>query len=113
DHEWGDDGHGAATETADPVDGIVDRYHLSPRGAARAGLGERVGHTARRVAATEAECVLQVMFEHDEAPEWETATLRGILGEHVPVVSVRLPYARRCDDALAQAAAELQEAVAR
>lgn len=100
DHEWGDDGGHVPAPTADPIDGIVDRYQLGPRGAARSGLLERVGVTVAGVRACRAEAVLQVVHRDDETPPWELPRLREALGA-LPVATVTVEYGEPDPDALA------------
>lgn len=90
DHEWGDDGSEYPRPTRDPLDGIVDRYHLAHGAAARAGLRDRVRRTADRVRADGADGVLYLLGPHDEAAGWELPALREHLGADIPLVPVRL-----------------------
>jgi hypothetical protein len=90
DHEWGDDGSEAPAATRDPLDGIVDRYQFAHGGAARAGLRDRVGQTAARIAAAGPDGVLYLLGPHDEAAGWELALLSQRLGADTPLVPVRL-----------------------
>jgi benzoyl-CoA reductase/2-hydroxyglutaryl-CoA dehydratase subunit BcrC/BadD/HgdB len=93
DHDWGDRSFAAIERTPDPLDGLVDRYHLGPPGAARAGLDERSRSTARQALERGADVVVQLVFEHDEAPEWELPGTRELLAEHgIPVVAARLEW---------------------
>jgi hypothetical protein len=98
--------------TADPLDGIVDRYHLRSAGAARAGLRERTERTARLAAAAGADVLLQIANDDDEAVAWELPALRTLLADRLPVRSVQVtpdpPGQRRA--ALARAAADLKAA---
>lgn len=111
DHEWGDDGRVPPLATRDPLDGIVDRYHLGPAGAARSGWRERGEESVRRVQRTGADAVMQIVFGHDEAPGWELPLLRELLGEAVPVVPVRLTRGDRDGAALADGVERLIAAV--
>lgn len=105
DHEWGDDGRTPPQVTTDPLDGIVDRYHLVPPGARRNGLSERAAHIATRSVALGVAGVLQVVVEGDDAPGWELPRFRAVL--NVPVVSVALAPGDRNPEPLQEAAAEL------
>jgi hypothetical protein len=110
DHEWGCDGSEYPKPTRDPLDGIVDRYHFAHGGAARAGLRERVEHTAGKVRDAGAGGVLYLLGPADESAGWELQALRDRLGAGLPLVSARLPDRARPGDA---AQAELREAASR
>jgi benzoyl-CoA reductase/2-hydroxyglutaryl-CoA dehydratase subunit BcrC/BadD/HgdB len=109
DHEWGDDGSEAPELTADPFDGIVDRYHYAHGGAARAGLRDRAAQTAAKIRQARPDAVLHLVNDHDEAVGWELPVLRDLLGARTPVLRVRLPGA----DAGGDDQAPLREAAAR
>jgi 2-hydroxyglutaryl-CoA dehydratase, D-component len=111
DHEWGDDGSQPPELTADPMDGIVDRYHFRGGGAARAGLRERTQRTVRLAEAADADALLQIIDGDDEAAGWELPTLRALLGDQLPVVSVRIAESQR-DAGITRAVGELRRAVA-
>jgi hypothetical protein len=114
DHEWGDDGSEPPALTADPLDGIVDHYHLRSAGAARAGLRERTERTARLAGAAGADVIVQIAHDDDEAVAWELPALRARLAGRLPVRPVQVtavPSAQRTA-ALTQAAAELRAAPA-
>ncbi|HXQ18815.1 MAG TPA: 2-hydroxyacyl-CoA dehydratase family protein [Acidimicrobiales bacterium] len=112
DHDWGDRSFAVVPETADPLDGLVDRYHLGPPGAARTGLDERARYTCHQALARGAEVVLQLCFDHDESPEWEFPDLRDRLAAHgVPVVRARLPWPGGDPGSLARLAQDLSTAL--
>jgi 2-hydroxyglutaryl-CoA dehydratase, D-component len=90
DHEWGDDGSAPPARTADPLDGIVDRYHFAHGGVARDGLRDRAERTAGKVAAAAADGVLFLTGEHDEAAGWQLPALAERLGPGTPLIRVRL-----------------------
>jgi hypothetical protein len=108
DHEWGDDGLQAPEPTADPIDGIVDRYHYAHGGAARAGLRDRAAQTVAKIRHARPEAVLHLVNGRDEAAAWELPALRDLLGPRTPIALVRLPGADTGDNQ-----APLREAAAR
>lgn len=114
DHDWGDRSFAVIPETADPLDGLVDRYHLGPPGAARTGLDERGRYTCRQALDRGADAVLQLVFDHDEAPEWEFPLLRDTLAAHgVPVVRARVPWPAGDPESLARLVGDLSSALDR
>jgi len=103
DHDWGDAGWAQTRSTADPLDGLVDRYHLGPPSSARGGLDERARATCDGALDAGAEVVLQLVFDHDEAPEWEFPGLRDRLGRHgIPVVQARVAWPGGDPDSIAR-----------
>ncbi len=106
DHEWSDDGRETVLVTTDPWDGLVDHYHLGRHGSARSGLKERTLTTAYGAHVTEADGVLQIVFEHDESPPWESPELRAVLGTDIAMETVTLRYGEHDEMAL-RAALEL------
>jgi benzoyl-CoA reductase/2-hydroxyglutaryl-CoA dehydratase subunit BcrC/BadD/HgdB len=93
DHDWGDAGWAEIRTTDDPLDGLVDRYHLGPPSSARGGLDERARYTCSQALSSGAEVVLQLVFDHDEAAEWEFPGVRDQLAGHgIPVVQTRVPW---------------------
>jgi benzoyl-CoA reductase/2-hydroxyglutaryl-CoA dehydratase subunit BcrC/BadD/HgdB len=104
DHGWGDDGRGYAKATADPIDGLTDRYQFCTRAAARSGL-ERAGTTARLVRERRADALIQLVLPQDEAPGWELAELTALL-PGTPVVSIKLEP-DSCDEQMRDVAASV------
>jgi benzoyl-CoA reductase/2-hydroxyglutaryl-CoA dehydratase subunit BcrC/BadD/HgdB len=88
DHEWGDDGSAPPARTADPLDGIVDRYHFGHGGVARDGLRDRAERTAGKITAAAADGVLYLAGERDEAAGWQLPALAERLGPDIPLVRV-------------------------
>jgi len=114
DHEWGDDGAAPPARTADPLDGIVDRYHFGHGGVARDGLRDRAERTAGKIAAAAADGVVYLTGEHDEAAGWQLPALAERLGPGTPLIPVRLAgEAADGRPALREAALRLLEEVRR
>jgi benzoyl-CoA reductase/2-hydroxyglutaryl-CoA dehydratase subunit BcrC/BadD/HgdB len=113
DHDWGDRSSAMSIpETPNPLDGLVDRYHLGPPGSARGGLAERCRYSAGHAALVGADAVLQVVFEHDEASEWELPGVRDLLAETgVPVVPVRIAWPPADDSAIGRSVDEVLHAL--
>lgn len=110
DHEWGPDVVPDPEPAPDPIDAVVDRYHLAPGAAARGSIEVRAGRAAWAARRLGADAVLQIIFEHDEAPGWELPRLRALLGG-MPLLTVRLAYGERSPEALLESVAPLTEAV--
>jgi benzoyl-CoA reductase/2-hydroxyglutaryl-CoA dehydratase subunit BcrC/BadD/HgdB len=111
DHEWGPDLHWEIADSPDPWDALADRYLSNGHGAARSGLWERTARTAAAARTYEADGVLQIVFDHDEAAPWELPGLRTALGSGTPVVQVRLRYGEENTDALVEAVSVLASEV--
>jgi benzoyl-CoA reductase/2-hydroxyglutaryl-CoA dehydratase subunit BcrC/BadD/HgdB len=80
DHDWGARHFaGAIDHTADPMDGIVDRYHLREPGTHRATVSERVKALVGQVEATGAQGVIAYIYEADDAPSWDFPEQRRAL----------------------------------
>jgi 2-hydroxyglutaryl-CoA dehydratase, D-component len=90
DHEWGDDGSVSPRRTADPLDGIVDRYHFGHGGAARDGLRDRAERTAGKIRAAAPDGVLYLVGSHDEAAGWQLPALARRLPPGTPLVTVKI-----------------------
>lgn len=100
--------------TADPLDGIVDRYHLGHGGVARDGLRDRADRSAGKIAAASADGVLYLIGEHDEAAGWQLPALAARIGPGTPLIPVRLADAPEDSrQALRGAALRLLEEVRR
>jgi benzoyl-CoA reductase/2-hydroxyglutaryl-CoA dehydratase subunit BcrC/BadD/HgdB len=111
DHEWGPDVHWTCPDSADPWDALADRYSGGHHGAARSGLSERAAQTVAAASASEADGVLQIIFDHDEAAPWELPGLRTALGSGTPIRQVRLRYGDESIDALVEAVSVLASEV--
>jgi len=72
DHDWGAR-HlaGEIDTTADPIDGIVDRYHLRQPGTHQATVSQRVSALSAQVRASKAQGVVFFIYEADDAPSWD------------------------------------------
>ena len=95
DHDWGNRHFaGEIDTTADPIDAIVDRYHLRPPSTSRASVSARVGALVEQVRAAEAQGVLFYILEKDDAPSWDFPEQRKELeGAGIPVLLLdRQPY---------------------
>ncbi len=72
DHDWGNRHfEGKIDSTADPIDGIVDRYHLRSPSASRASISARVGALVEQVRAAGAQGVIVFIYQKDDAPSWD------------------------------------------
>jgi len=72
DHETGNRYFGGlVAEDADPVDAIVDRYHLRSPESARATVSERVAALAGQVRRCRAQAVIAYIHAADDAPSWD------------------------------------------
>jgi benzoyl-CoA reductase subunit C len=95
DHDWGDrHSAGKMDITSDPIDGIVDRYHLRQPGAHQSTVSERVTALLEDVRATDAQGVIAFIYDADDAPSWDFPEQRRALeSEGVPVLLLdRQPY---------------------
>ncbi len=95
DHDWGNRHFaGEIDTTADPIDAIVDRYHLRPPSTSRASVSVRVTALVEQVRTTGAQGVLFYILEKDDAPSWDFPEQRKALeAAGVPVLLLdRQPY---------------------
>jgi len=68
-----------ADESCDPLDAIVDRYHLRPSRIRIQSIDQRVGYCTRRVAEARAQGVVFFIYEWDPAPAWDFPDQRKAL----------------------------------
>jgi benzoyl-CoA reductase/2-hydroxyglutaryl-CoA dehydratase subunit BcrC/BadD/HgdB len=95
DHNWGTRHYAGTIEnTADPIDGIVDRYHSRQAGAHHSTVSERVNLLLEQVHDTDAQGVIAFIYEADDAPSWDFPEQRKALeSEGIPVLLLdRQPY---------------------
>jgi len=95
DHDWGArHSAGMTLITADPIDGIVDRYSSRQPGAHQSTVSERVTALVEAVHETDAQGVIAFIYEADDAPSWDFPDQRGALeAEGIPVLLLdRQPY---------------------
>jgi benzoyl-CoA reductase/2-hydroxyglutaryl-CoA dehydratase subunit BcrC/BadD/HgdB len=95
DHEWGARHFaGEVDMTADPIDGIVDRYHLRDPGTHQATVSERVTALLRQVLASQSQGVISFIYEADDAPSWDfPEQKRALEAMGIPVLLLdRRPY---------------------
>jgi benzoyl-CoA reductase/2-hydroxyglutaryl-CoA dehydratase subunit BcrC/BadD/HgdB len=95
DHDWGNRHFAGEIDTgADPIDGIVDRYHLRPPGTHQATVSQRVAALLEDVRAADAQGVIAFIYEADDAPSWDFPEQRTALNAAgIPVLLVdRQPY---------------------
>jgi benzoyl-CoA reductase/2-hydroxyglutaryl-CoA dehydratase subunit BcrC/BadD/HgdB len=102
DHHWGA-GHfaGEIDASADPLDGIVDLYHLREPGTHQATVSERVSALLQQVQATGAQGVIAYIYEADDAPSWDFPEQREALeARGIPMLLLdHQPYGpERTDD---------------
>jgi benzoyl-CoA reductase/2-hydroxyglutaryl-CoA dehydratase subunit BcrC/BadD/HgdB len=72
DHDWGSRHFAGQIDSGDqPMDGIVDRYHLREPGTHQATVSERVSALLRQVEASGAQGVISFIYEADDAPSWD------------------------------------------
>jgi benzoyl-CoA reductase/2-hydroxyglutaryl-CoA dehydratase subunit BcrC/BadD/HgdB len=80
DHDWGAGRFAGEIDTsAEPMDGIVDLYHLREPGTHQATVSERVSALLRQVQATGAQGVISYIYEADDAPSWDFPEQREAL----------------------------------
>lgn len=95
DHDWGSRHfEGEIDTTADPVDAVIDRYHLRQPGASQSTVSQRVEALVDQVRATGAQGVIFYILEKDDAPSWDYPDQRRALEElGLPVLLIdRQPY---------------------
>ena len=95
DHDWGNRHFsGDIDTTADPINAIVDRYHLRPPSTSRASVSMRVTALVEQVRAADAQGVIFYILEKDDAPSWDFPEQRKALeAAGVPVLLLdRQPY---------------------
>jgi len=95
DHDWGNRHSAGETDTtADPIDAIVDRYHLRPPSTSRASVSVRVMALVEQVRSTGAQGVIFYILEKDDAPSWDFPEQRKALeAAGIPVLLLdRQPY---------------------
>lgn len=95
DHDWGARHFaGEIDPTADPIDGIVDRYHLRQPGTHQATVSERVTALLDEVQAVDARGVIAFIYEADDAPSWDFPEQREALdAAGIPMLPLdRQPY---------------------
>lgn len=72
DHETGNRYfEGLVAEDADPVDAIVDRYHLRSPESTRATVSERVAALVEQVQRCRAQAIIAYIHAADDAPSWD------------------------------------------
>jgi len=80
DHEWGGRLIRPLTDpSADPIDAIVDRYHLRLPASTKATVSQRVRALQEEVSACRAQAVLFFIRESDDAPSWDVPEQRSML----------------------------------
>jgi benzoyl-CoA reductase/2-hydroxyglutaryl-CoA dehydratase subunit BcrC/BadD/HgdB len=95
DHDWGNRHFSGEVDTAaDPVEAIVDRYHLRQPSASRASVSARVTALVEQVHAASAQGVIFYILEKDDAPSWDFPEQRKALeAAGIPVLLLdRQPY---------------------
>jgi benzoyl-CoA reductase/2-hydroxyglutaryl-CoA dehydratase subunit BcrC/BadD/HgdB len=95
DHDWGGRHSTGMTQiTADPIDGIVDRYYLRQPGTHQSTVSERVAALLEHVHDTDAQGVIAFIYEADDAPSWDFPAQREALeSEGIPMLLLdRQPY---------------------
>lgn len=80
DHDWGNrHAEGNIDPSADPIDAIVDRYHLRTPAASRASISARVTALVDQVRACGAQGVISFIYQKDDAPAWDYPEQRRAL----------------------------------
>ena len=80
DHDWGDRHFaGEIGATTDPIDAIIDRYHLRQPSASRASVSARVTALVEQARAAGAQGVIAYILEKDDAPSWDLPEQRKAL----------------------------------
>lgn len=95
DHDWGTRHFAGEIDTAaDPIDGIVDHYHLRQPSAHQATVSERVKALVEQVSAADAQGVIVFIYEADDAPSWDFPEQRKALeAAGIPMLLLdRQPY---------------------
>jgi benzoyl-CoA reductase/2-hydroxyglutaryl-CoA dehydratase subunit BcrC/BadD/HgdB len=95
DHDWGARHFAGEIDTsADPIDGIVDRYHLREPGTHQATVSERETALLRQVRASQSQGVISFIYEADDAPSWDfPEQKRALEASGIPVLLLdRRPY---------------------
>lgn len=73
DHCWGDRcASGVLADTADPLSGIVDRFHTTPACSVQFPFADAVDRFAARVRAARCDAVVFWVLEGDDLQLWET-----------------------------------------
>ncbi len=90
DHDWGNrHGEGEVDERGDPIDAIVDRYHLRTPSASRASISARVRALVGGVRASGAQGVIAFIYQKDDAPAWDYPEERRVLeAQGIPMLIV-------------------------
>jgi benzoyl-CoA reductase/2-hydroxyglutaryl-CoA dehydratase subunit BcrC/BadD/HgdB len=88
DHDWGNRHfEGDMDQGADPIDAIVDRYHMRSPSAARSSISARVNTLLEQVCAAGAQGVIAFIYQKDDAPAWDFPEQRAALEKQgVPVL---------------------------
>jgi benzoyl-CoA reductase/2-hydroxyglutaryl-CoA dehydratase subunit BcrC/BadD/HgdB len=88
DHDWGNRHFdGEIDVTVDPVDAIIDRYHLRQPSTSQSTVSERVSALIGQVRATGAQGVIFFILDLDDAPSWDFPDqLRALEEMGVPVL---------------------------
>jgi len=114
DHDWGvrhvaDD----AVESADPLDAILDRYHLRSPSAKQSTVSERIKELQKQVKAVGAEAVVFFILESDDPPSWDfPEQSKALQAMGVPFLLLdNQPYGGLHHEALRQRVTEFIEAV--
>ncbi len=80
DHDWGNRHvEGDIDPQAEPIDAIVDRYHLRTPSASRASITARVNALVDQVQACGAQGVISFILQKDDAPAWDYPEQRRAL----------------------------------
>jgi benzoyl-CoA reductase/2-hydroxyglutaryl-CoA dehydratase subunit BcrC/BadD/HgdB len=80
DHDWGNRHFSGEVDTAaDPVEAIVDRYHLREPSTSRASVSARVTALVKQVRTASAQGVIFYILEKDDAPSWDFPEQRKAL----------------------------------
>lgn len=116
DHDWGNRHFAGDIDTAaDPIDGIVDRYHLRQPSTHQATVSERVTALLEEVRAADAQGVIAFIYEADDAPSWDFPEQRTALNAAgIPVLLLdRQPYQLEDAEGIRRRVEAFVESVAR
>ncbi len=116
DHDWGNRHFAGDIDTAaDPIDGIVDRYHLRQPSTHQATVSERVTALLEEVRAADAQGVIAFIYESDDAPSWDLPEQRTALNAAgIPVLLLdRQPYQLEDAEGMRRRVEAFVESVAR
>jgi benzoyl-CoA reductase/2-hydroxyglutaryl-CoA dehydratase subunit BcrC/BadD/HgdB len=116
DHDWGHrHAEGEIDEQADPIDAIVDRYHLRTPSASRASISARVSALMDQVRACGAQAVISFILQKDDAPAWDYPEQRRALEAlGIPMLVVDgQPYPCADEETLRQKVRPFVDSIAR